>query len=147
MNEKDIKPHIDSLKKEPSLDGILNFTQAIFNQLPEEHNDEVSQSQNNHFNADNLNSLMAAVQGIVNPTTLSLLSKTLNKSDSKKEDANTTSLENETEKLSYENEQLPVELNEVKEQLNVMKCELAENNKRLQELESEVQYLRRRRRQ
>ncbi|NKE06101.1 hypothetical protein [Mesobacillus selenatarsenatis] len=139
MNEKDIKPHIDSLKKEPSLDGILNFTQAIFNQLPEENNDEVSQSQNNHFNADNLNSLMAAVQGFVNPTTLSLLSKTLNKSDTKKEDANTTSLENENEKLS-------AELNEVKEQLNAMKSDLAENSKRLQELESEVQYLRRRRR-
>lgn len=139
MNEKDIKPHIDSLKKEPSLDGILNFTQAIFNQLPEEHNDEVSQSQNNHFNADNLNSLMAAVQGFVNPTTLSLLSKTLNKSDTKKEDANTTSLENE-------NEQLSAELNEVKEQLNAMKSDLAENSKRLQELESEVQNLRRRRR-
>lgn len=139
MNEKDIKPHIDSLKKEPSLDGILNFTQAIFNQLPEEHNDEVSQSQNNHFNADNLNSLMAAVQGIVNPTTLSLLSKTLNKSDTKKEDANTTSLENE-------NTQLSAELNEVKEQLNAMKSDLAENSKRLQELESEVQNLRRRRR-
>lgn len=139
MNEKDIKPHIDSLKKEPSLDGILNFTQAIFNQLPEEHNDEVSQSQNNHFNADNLNSLMAAVQGFVNPTTLSLLSKTLNKSDTKKEDANTTSLENETEQLS-------AELNEVKEQLNAMKSDLAENSKRLQELESEVQNLRRRRR-
>lgn len=139
MNEKDIKPHIDSLKKEPSLDGILNFTQAIFNQLPEEHNDEVSQSQNNHFNADNLNSLMAAVQGFVNPTTLSLLSKTLNKSDTKKEDANTTSLENE-------NTQLSAELNEVKEQLNAMKSDLAENSKRLQELESEVQNLRRRRR-
>lgn len=139
MNEKDIKPHIDSLKKEPSLDGILNFTQAIFNQLPEEHNDEVSQSQNNHFNADNLNSLMAAVQGFVNPTTLSLLSKTLNKSDTKKEDANTTSLENE-------NTQLSAELNEMKEQLNAMKSDLAENSKRLQELESEVQNLRRRRR-
>lgn len=146
MNEKDIKPHIDSLKKEPSLDGILNFTQAIFNQLPEENNDEVSQSQNNHFNADNLNSLMAAVQGFVNPTTLSLLSKTLNKSDAKKEDANTTSLENETEQLFYENEKLSAVLNEVKEQLNAMKSDLAENSKRLQELESEVQYLRRRRR-
>ncbi|WP_226641963.1 hypothetical protein [Mesobacillus subterraneus] len=139
MNEKDIKPHIDSLKKEPSLDGILNFTQAIFNQLPKEHNDEVSQSQNNHFNADNLSSLMAAVQGFVNPSTLSLISKTLNKSDTKKEDANTTSLENE-------NTQLSAELNEVKEQLNAMKSDLAENSKRLQELESEVQNLRRRRR-
>ena len=139
MNEEDIKPHIDSLITDPSLDGLLNFTQAIFNQLPEDTNEKGTPSQKSQLNADNLNSLMTAVQGVVNPTTLSLLSKALNNSDSKKEDASTTSLENETEQLS-------VALNEVKVQLDEMKSELAANNKRVEELESEVQYLRHRRR-
>jgi chromosome segregation ATPase len=139
MNEKDLKPHIESLKKEPSLDGILNFTQAIFNQLPEGRKDDNCHSQKSQLNADNLNSLMTAVQGFVNPTTLSLFSKTLNKSDSKKEEANTSGLENKVE-------QLLGELKDVKVQLDAMKSELAENNKRVDGLESEVQYLRRRRR-
>jgi chromosome segregation ATPase len=139
MNEKDIKPHIESFKKEPSLAGILNFTQTIFNQLPEERKEENGHSQKSQLNADHLNSLMTAVQGMVNPTTLSLFSKTLNKSDSKKEEANTSGLENKVE-------QLLGELKDVKVQLDAMKSELAENNKRVDGLESEVQYLRRRRR-
>ncbi|GAE44362.1 hypothetical protein [Mesobacillus boroniphilus] len=85
MNEKEVKPHIEDLKKDPTLNEILNFTQGIFKKLPE--NDKVTDNskadKDSQLNAETLNSLVTAAQSFINPTTLSFLSKTLNQSEIK----------------------------------------------------------------
>ncbi|ESU33621.1 hypothetical protein G3A_05305 [Bacillus sp. 17376] len=138
MNEKEVKPHIEDLKKDPTLNEILNFTQGIFKKLPE--NDKVTDNskadKDSQLNAETLNSLVTAAQSFINPTTLSFLSKTLNQSEIKEKDSNPTSLKHKVE-------QLTAELSEVKEGLNEAKTQLSEKIKRLEEL---VQYLKRRRR-
>ncbi|MBT2637955.1 hypothetical protein [Bacillus sp. ISL-39] len=144
MNENDIKPHIDRLKKDPSLNEILNFTQAVLKKSSEKPDegkvtDHIKADGNNQLNADTLDTLVASAQSFLNPATLSLLSKTLNQSELKKEDSKSSSLKHKVEQLS-------AEMNEVREELNQTKTQLAEKNKRLEELEETVQYLKRRRR-
>jgi DNA repair ATPase RecN len=141
MQDKEIKPHIDRLKKDPSMNEILNFTQAILKKLPEsEKTTDNSQTDNgNKSNAETINSLVTAAQSFINPTTLSLLSRTLNQTEIKKDDSNSSTLKLKVEQLS-------AELSEVKEELNHAKIQLAEKSQRLEELETSVQYLKRRRR-
>ncbi|MBT2686127.1 hypothetical protein [Bacillus sp. ISL-37] len=141
MNENEVKPYIDRLKKDPSLNEILNFTEAILKKLPENEKatDKIEAPKDNQLNAETLNSLVTAAQSFINPTTLSLLSRTLNQSEIKEKDSDTTSLKHKVEQLS-------AELSEVKEELNQTKIQLTEKNQRLEELETTVQYLKRRRR-
>ena len=141
MNENEVKPHIDRLKKDPSLNEILNFTQAILKKIPENEKaaDKIEAPKENQLSAEKLNSLMTAAQSFINPTTLSLLSKNLNQSEIKEKDSDTTSLKHKVEQLS-------AEWSEVKEELNQTKIQLAEKIHRLEELETTVQYLKRRRR-
>ncbi|WP_226676658.1 hypothetical protein [Mesobacillus jeotgali] len=143
MNENEFKPHIDPLKKDPSLNEIFNFTQEIIKKLPEDTNEKANENSNptekNQLNADTLNSLVTAAQSFVNPTTLSLLSKALKQSENKDDNR-------EIPNLKLEVEQLSDELSEVKEELNQTKTQLAEKIHRLEELETTVQYLKRRRR-
>jgi DNA repair ATPase RecN len=141
MEDNEIKPHIDRLKKDPSMNEILNFTQAILKKLPEnEKTTDNSQADNdNQKNAETINSLVTAAQSFINPTTMSLLSRTLNQTEIKKEDSNFSTLKIKVEQLS-------AELSEVKEELNQAKIQLAEKSQRLEELETSVQYLKRRRR-
>lgn len=143
VNENDIKPHIERLKKDPSLNEIFNFTQEVLKKLPEKTNENATDhkktTENNPVNADTLNSLVTAAQSFVTPTTLSLLSKTLKQSEIKEENSKITSL-----KLEFE--QLSAEVAEVKQQLNETKIQLAEKSKRLEEIETTVQNLKRRRR-
>lgn len=40
MKENNLNLDIDRLKKDPSLNEVLNLTQAIFKKLPQETNDE-----------------------------------------------------------------------------------------------------------
>jgi outer membrane murein-binding lipoprotein Lpp len=143
MNEKDLKPHLESLKKDPSLSEILNFSQAVLKKLPEDTNEKVSELINppgkSELNTDSLNSLLTAVQGVVNPTTLSMISKTLNNTEIKKEESNTTSLNHKLDQLSSD-------LGEVREQLDATKALLAEQSSLIEELKETVQSLKRRRR-
>jgi DNA repair ATPase RecN len=141
MNENEVKPYIDRLKKDPSLNEILNFTEAILKKLPENEKatDKIEAPKDNQLTAETLNSLVTAAQSFINPTTLSLLSRTLNQSEIKEKDSDTTSLKHKVEQLS-------AELSEVKEELNQTKIQLTEKNQRLEELETTVQYLKRRRR-
>jgi chromosome segregation ATPase len=143
MNESEIKPHIDRLKKDPSLNEILNFTQAIIKKMPEGINETATENiepaEKNKLNVDTLNSLMTTAQSFVNPTTLTLLSKAIKQTEVKDESSEITSL-----KLEFE--QLSAEMSEIKEELNQTKTQLAEKIQRLEELETTVQYLKRRRR-
>lgn len=141
MNVNEVKPYIDRLKKDPSLNEILNFTEAILKKLPENEKatDKIEAPKDNQLNAETLNSLVTTAQSFINPTTLSLLSRTLNQSEIKEKDSDTTSLKHKVEQLS-------AELSEVKEELNQTKIQLAEKIQRLEELETTVQYLKRRRR-
>lgn len=141
MNENEVKPYIDRLKKDPSLNDILNFTEAILKKLPENEKatDKIESPKDIQLNAETLNCLVTAAQGFINPTTLSLLSRTLNQSEIKEKDSGTTSLKNKVEQLS-------TDLSEVKEELKQTKTQLAEKTHRLEELETTVQYLKRRRR-
>ncbi|UYZ20265.1 hypothetical protein [Mesobacillus jeotgali] len=141
MNENDMKPHIDSFKKDPSLNEILNFTQAILKKLPENEktNDNSQANNENKPNAETINSLVTTAQSFINPTTLSLLSRTLNQTENKKEDSNSST-------LNLKVEQLAAELSEVREELNQAKIQLSEKGQRLEELEATVQFLKRRRR-
>jgi DNA repair ATPase RecN len=141
MNENEVKPHIDRLKKDPSLNEILNFTQAILKKIPENEKatDKIEAPKDNQLNAEKINSLVTTAQSFINPTTLSLLSKHLNQSEIKEKDSDTTSLKHKVEQHS-------AELREVKEELNQTKIQLAEKIQRLEELETTVQYLKRRRR-
>lgn len=141
MKDHEIKPHIDRLKKDPSMNEILNFTQAILKKLPdnEKTTDNSATVNDNQSNADSINSLVTAAQSFINPTTMSLLSRTLNQTEIKKEDSNSPTLKIKVEQLS-------AELSEVKEELNQAKIQLAEKSQRLEELETSVQYLKRRRR-
>ncbi|MFT9596922.1 hypothetical protein [Mesobacillus sp.] len=144
MNENDIKPHIDRLKKDPSLDEILNFTEVILKNSSKKKDegkvaDSFKAAENNQSSADSLNSLVTTVQSFINPTTLSLISKTLNPSDIKEQDSDTTSLKQKVEQLS-------AELSEVKVALNQTKTQLAEKSQRLEKLEASVEYLKSRRR-
>ena len=140
MKDHEIKPHIDRLKKDPSMNEILNFTQAILKKLPdnEKTTDNSATVNDNQSNADSINSLVTAAQSFINPTTMSLLSRTLNQTEIKKEDSNSPTLKIKVEQLS-------AELSEVKEELNQAKIQLAEKSQRLEELETSVQYLKRRR--
>lgn len=141
MNENEIKPHIDRLKKDPSLNEILNFTQAILKKIPENEKaaDKIDAPKENQLSSEKLNSLMTTAQSFINPTTLSLLSKNLNQSEIKEKDSDTTSLKHKVEQLS-------AEWSEVKEELNQTKTQLEEKIHRLEELETTVQFLKRRRR-
>ncbi|MBT2693805.1 hypothetical protein [Bacillus sp. ISL-55] len=141
MNENEVKPYIDRLKKDPSLNEILNFTEAILKKLPENANatDRIEAPKDKQLSAATLNSLVTTAQSFINPTTLSLLSRTLNQSEIKEENSDTTSLKLKVEQLS-------AELSEVKEEFNQTKLQLIEKNQRLEELEATVQSLKRRRR-
>lgn len=143
MNENESKPNIDRFLKNPSLTEIVNMTQEIINLLPEDTKDKAtnnsSPSEKNQLNVATLNSLVTNVQSIVNPTTLSLLNKTLKLSEAKEEDSEITS-------LTIEVEQLSAELKEVKEGLNQVKTQLAEQSQRFDELETTVKNFKRRRR-
>ncbi|WP_213367880.1 hypothetical protein [Mesobacillus boroniphilus] len=138
MNDKEIKPHIDRLKKDPSLSEILNFTEAIIKKLPEDTKENVTENNipavKNQLNADTLNSLVKSAQSFVNPTTLSLLSRALNQSEIKDENP-------ESPNLRLEIEHLSAELSEVKEELNQIKIQLAEQSQRFEDLETNVQIL------
>ncbi|WP_102263072.1 hypothetical protein [Mesobacillus jeotgali] len=141
MNGNEIKPHIDRLKKDPSLNEILNFTQTFLKKIPENEKaaDKIEAPKENQLSAEKINSLMTTAQSFINPTTLSLLSKNLNQSEIKEKDSDTTSLKHKVEQLS-------AEWSEVKEELKQTKIQLAEKIHRLEELETTVQYLKRRRR-
>lgn len=143
MNENDVKPLVERLKNDPSMDEILNFTQEVLSKLPEKTNENVNDNkktaENTQVNAEALNSLVAAAKTFVNPTTLSLLSKTLNQSEIKKQDSNAFSLKLEVEQLS-------AELAEIKKQLNETKIQLAEKSEHLDGLKTTVQNLKRRKR-
>ncbi|WLR56889.1 hypothetical protein LC048_08490 [Mesobacillus subterraneus] len=141
MNENEVKPYIDRVKNDPSLNEILHFTESILKKLPENEKatDKIEAPKDNQLNAETLNSLVTAAQGFINPTTLSLLSRTLNQSEIKEKDSDTTSLKDKVELFS-------ADLSEVKEELKQTKTQLAEKTHRLEELETTVQYLKRRRR-
>lgn len=144
MNENETKPYIDRLKKDPSLNEILNLTQAILKKSSDKKDegkgsDILKAAENKQLSTDTLDTLKASAQSFLNPTTLSLLSRTLNQSEMKKEDSSSSSLKLKVEQLS-------AEMNEVREDLDETKTQLAEKSKRLEELEATVQYLKRRRR-
>jgi DNA repair ATPase RecN len=141
MNEKEIKPYIDRLKKDPSLNEILNFTQSFLKKYS--HNgkstEKIESEKGTQLNAEALTSLVTTAQSFINPTTLSLLSTTLSQPEIKEEDSNSFSLE-------FKVEQLSAELSKVIEDLNEAKVQLAERSQRLEELEATVLYLKRRKR-
>ena len=145
MNENDVKPLVERLKNDPSMDEILNFTQAMLNKLPETNEEktadhkDTSESINISINKESLNSLMKAVQSIVNPATISYLSKTFKQPESKEDDSGAANLKDKVDQLS-------AELEQIKEELSQTKAGLADNSQNLEILETEVKYLKGRRR-
>jgi peptidoglycan hydrolase CwlO-like protein len=140
MNEKDLNLDIDidRLKKDPSLNEVLNLTQAIFNKLPQETNDEKpinsKPAETTTINQDSIQSLLTTAQSIINPATLSLLSNSLKQQSNKSENSRQAV------------DELTSSMNALKEELKQVKTELAERNQRLTALESEVKSLKYRKR-
>jgi uncharacterized coiled-coil DUF342 family protein len=145
MKNELIKPQIDLLKKDPSLNEILNIAQVLLTKIPEKQSNETAAeseipSTAKQLNNSSLDSLLTTAKSIVNPTTLSLLSKTVNQAETKGK-GNT-----ETANLKLAIEQLTAELNQVKEDLAQMKNGIVEKNQQMEEMETQIQVLKRRRR-
>ncbi|CAM3997534.1 hypothetical protein [Mesobacillus thioparans] len=140
-NDLNLDIDIDSLKKNPSLNEVLNLTTAIFKKLPQETNNEktvnLKPAETNHINQDSIQSLLTAAQSIVNPTTLSLLLNSLKQQENKSD---------KPEISSQAFDQLSSSMNAIKEELKQTKIELEEKSQRLAAMESEVKSLKRRRR-
>lgn len=143
MIEKDLNLdiEIDRLKKDPSLNEVLNLTKSILKKLPQETNGEESVNlkpiEPNHINKDSIHSLLTTAQSIINPATLSLLSNALKQPENKNDNS-------EISRSSFE--QLTYSMNALKEELKQVKTELVERNQRLTALESEVKSLKHRKR-
>ncbi|MCM3121883.1 MULTISPECIES: hypothetical protein [unclassified Mesobacillus] len=137
-NDLNLDIDIDRLKKDPSLNEVLNLTQAIFKKLPQETNDEKpinsKPAETTTFNQDSIQSLLTTAQSIINPATLSLLSNALKQQSNKSEISRQAV------------DELTSSMNALKEELKQVKTELAERNQRLTALESEVKSLKHRKR-
>lgn len=145
MKDELIKPQIDLLKKDPSLNEILNMAQGLLTKIPEMQSNETAAksemtSTAKQLNKSSLDSLLTTAKSIVNPTTLSLLSKTVNQPETKRKDST------ETANLKRAIEQLTAELSQVKEDLAQMKIRIVERDLQLKEIETDLQHLKRRRR-
>lgn len=145
MKEKLIKPDIDLLKKDPSLNEILKIAQGLLTKIPEMQSNETEAksemtSTAKQLNKSSLDSLLTTAKNFVNPTTLSLMSKTVNQPETKGKDST------ETSNLKLPIDQLSAELNQVKEDLAQMKIRIVERDLQLKEIESDLQHLKRRRR-
>jgi hypothetical protein len=145
MKDEINKPQIDLLKKDPSLNEILNIAQGLLTKMPETQTNKIAAesemtSSAKQLNKSSLDSLLTTAKSIVNPTTLSLLSKTVNQAETKGKGST------ETANLKLSIEQLTAELNQVKEELAQMKNGILEKNHQLEEMETEIQLLKRRRR-
>ncbi|MBT2681068.1 hypothetical protein J7E38_18925 [Bacillus sp. ISL-35] len=140
-NDLNLDIDIDRLKKDPSLNEVLNFTKAIFKKLPHETNGEESvylkPHETNRINQESIYSLLTTAQSIINPATLSLLSNSLNQPENNSD---------KSEISSQAFDQLTSSMNAIKEELKQTKIELEEKSQRLAALESEVKSLKRRRR-
>jgi uncharacterized coiled-coil DUF342 family protein len=145
MKDEPIKPQIDLIKKDPSLNEILNIAQGLLTKIPEMKSNETAAesemtSTAKQLNKNSLDSLLTTAKSIVNPTTLSLLSKTVNQAETKgKGNAETANLKQAIQELT-------AELNQVKEDLAQTKNSIAEKDHQLKEIETEIQILKRRRR-
>jgi archaellum component FlaC len=145
MKDEPIKPQIDLIKKDPSLNEILNIAQGLLTKIPEMKSNETAAesemtSTAKQLNKNSLDSLLTTAKSIVNPTTLSLLSKTINQPETKRKDSP------ECASLKQAIQELTAELNQVKEDLAQTKNSKAEMDQQLKEIETEIQLLKRRRR-
>jgi archaellum component FlaC len=145
MKDEPIKPQIDLIKKDPSLNEILNIAQGLLTKIPEMKSNETAAesemtSTAKQLNKNSLDSLLTTAKSIVNPTTLSLLSKTINQPETKRKDSP------ESASLKQAIQELTAELNQVKEDLAQTKNSKAEMDQQLKEIETEIQLLKRRRR-
>ncbi|WP_079509277.1 hypothetical protein [Mesobacillus jeotgali] len=143
MEEYDIKPYLERLKRDPTLTDVLNITQAILKKFPEETTEDetgtAKTAENPQMNQDAINSLLTTAKSIVNPTTLSILSKSMNQPKKNIDNSEVTNLKVTVEKLTSS-------MDELKETLKSIQSQLEEKNNRLSALETEVNSLKRRRR-
>ncbi|WP_170169173.1 hypothetical protein [Mesobacillus subterraneus] len=142
MQGNEQKLDLERLKNDPSLEEVLKLTQSLFSNLPDTKSVQSTQKTpvQNDLNKEAVDSLLKTAKTIVNPTTLSLLSNSFNQAGT------TKTIEKPTSFSKQKVELLEDDLNRVKRELIETQSLLAETNQHLKELETEIAFLKRRRR-